>query len=84
MSTVPWEYWNRQNTVNCGHTGTNTENSGLTTYYAPIVPLNWLVFTVPVSPPQDRTAAVVGVKAELGSPLPTSPDKGRVEFFIDW
>ena len=27
---------------------------------------------------------MIGVKAELGVPDPTSPDAGRIEFFVDW
>jgi len=26
----------------------------------------------------------VGVKAELGEPLPERPNQGRLEFFVDW
>lgn len=27
---------------------------------------------------------LVGVKAELGEPLPDRPNEGRMEFFVDW
>lgn len=30
-----------------------------------------------------NTEILVGVKAELGAPLPECPDKGRLEFFVD-
>ena len=33
---------------------------------------------------QANTDILVGVKAELGTPLPEKPDKGRLEFFVDW
>jgi exosome complex component RRP42 len=32
---------------------------------------------------QEHTSAVVGVKAELGTPGPTQPNAGRIEFFVD-
>ena len=33
---------------------------------------------------QEGSSAVIGVKAELGTPDPTSPDAGKIEFFVDW
>ena len=33
---------------------------------------------------QKNTSAVVGVKAELGAPDPTTPNAGKIEFFVDW
>ena len=33
---------------------------------------------------QANTDILVGVKAELGTPLPEKPDRGRLEFFVDW
>lgn len=33
---------------------------------------------------QENTSAVVGVKAELGTPHPSQPSAGRLEFFVDW
>ena len=27
---------------------------------------------------------MVGVKAELGTPDPSQPNAGRIEFFVDW
>ena len=33
---------------------------------------------------QEGTTILVAVKAEIGSPDPTYPDWGRVEFFVDW
>ena len=34
--------------------------------------------------PQEKTSAVVGVKAEIGTPDPATPNTGRIEFFVDW
>lgn len=33
---------------------------------------------------QERTSAIIGVKAELGDPRPSTPDEGRLEFHVDW
>lgn len=37
-----------------------------------------------VLPFQANTEILVGVKAELGEPLPEKLDRGRLEFFVDW
>lgn len=31
-----------------------------------------------------NTDILAGVKAELGTPSPDKPNKGRLEFFVDW
>ena len=33
---------------------------------------------------QEGGCAVIGVKAELGPPDATSPEAGKIEFFVDW
>lgn len=33
---------------------------------------------------QGGNCAVIGVKAELGVPDPSSPNAGKLEFFVDW
>ncbi len=33
---------------------------------------------------QERTGVIVGVKAELGEPLPSAPQLGRLDFHVDW
>ena len=33
---------------------------------------------------QGGNCAVIGVKAELGAPHPSSPNEGKLEFFVDW
>ena len=33
---------------------------------------------------QANSCAVIGVKVELGTPARTSPDAGKIEFFVDW
>ena len=33
---------------------------------------------------QANSSAVIGVKAELGAPDSTSPNAGKIEFFVDW
>ena len=33
---------------------------------------------------QDQTSIAVGVKAEIGVPDAVAPNRGRVEFFVDW
>ena len=55
-----------------------------------MLPENMTTFTSKVvSPklifiPQGGNCAVVGVKAELGAPHPSSPSEGKLEFFVDW
>lgn len=31
-----------------------------------------------------NTDILVGVKAEIDKPSPTAPNKGKIEFFVDW
>ena len=48
-------------------------------------PCGWAWFTdSPCIHIQEGSCAVIGVKAELGAPDPTSPDAGKIEFFVDW